>query len=218
MRSIITFLRQDRRNRDARRDAPSAREASTVISSHQREQPPEERIRQPFSSRLWVYPDGRALDPCPTPFYSTKAVRRFSTPSPLPPGITLGSASDRPPRGGGNAAAHIAGQEFAIRVCAARLRLRSRLSLSNGPVLLWRSCQVRFRAGCPTAGETEKHRWQSPFVTQNVPESTLIGLRELEVCAMQIAMRVIGSMWRQHVLIGHDTCVYIRYLRGTVQP
>lgn len=116
----------------------------------------EDSVRQPFSSRLWVAPDGRALNPCSTPFYSTKAVRKFSTPSPLPPGITLGSASDRPPRGGGNAAAHIAGQEFAIRVCAARLRLRSRLSLSNGPVPSWRSCQVRFRAGCPTADEIEE--------------------------------------------------------------
>lgn len=51
MRSIIIFLRQDRRNRDARRDAPSAREASTVISSHRREQPPEERIRSVNPSR-----------------------------------------------------------------------------------------------------------------------------------------------------------------------
>jgi len=42
----------------------------------------------------------------------------------------LGRApSDRPPRSGGNAAAHIAGQEFAIRACVrASLRLRSRLS------------------------------------------------------------------------------------------
>lgn len=113
----------------------SAHEASTVISSRWREQPPgrEDSVRQPFSSRLWAYPDGRALDPCPTPFYTTRAVRRFSTPSPLPPGITLGSTSDRPPRGGGNAAAHIAGQEFAIRACTARLRLRSRLS-RNGLV------------------------------------------------------------------------------------
>lgn len=52
------------------------------------------------------------------------------TPSPLSHLVSpWGSvASDRPPRSGGNAAAHIAGQEFAIRVCRARLRLRSRFS------------------------------------------------------------------------------------------
>lgn len=52
------------------------------------------------------------------------------TPSPLSHLVSpWGSvASDRPPWSGGNVAAHIAGQEFAIRVCRARLRFRSRSS------------------------------------------------------------------------------------------
>jgi len=38
---------------------------------------------------LWVGLDRRGFNLCATPFCSTKAVCRFSTPSPLPPGVTL---------------------------------------------------------------------------------------------------------------------------------
>ncbi|KAG7201574.1 hypothetical protein KM043_004319 [Ampulex compressa] len=59
-------------------------------------------------------------------------------PSPLPPGTTLGH--DRPPRSGGNAEAHIAGQEFAIRVCSVLPGFSFRRSLEQ---LMRLGCQPR---------------------------------------------------------------------------
>lgn len=104
--------------------------------------------------------DGRAFNLRPTPFCSTKAVRRSFTPSPLPPGITLDSTSDRPPQSGGNAIAHIAGQEFAIRVCRARCPREPTASFPLlGVGLLWPncliSCQVSRQIGCRIADEAD---------------------------------------------------------------
>lgn len=125
-------------------------------------------LNRPFSSVdcLWVGPDRRGFDLRPTPFCSMKAVYRFSTPSPLPPGITL---DDRLPRGGGNAAAHIAGQEFAIRACV-RVRVYSSVPVcrTSSRVVTELSSSLSGRSPYPNVGVTVKR----PVIGSDEPSVT----------------------------------------------
>lgn len=90
-----------------------------------------------------------------TPFYSGKAVRGYSTPTPLPPGITLGersrsrSTSSRWRERGG---AHCRPGVRDTRVCRARAYGSVLGSLAlTAPVPSWRNCQARSRTGRPAA-------------------------------------------------------------------
>lgn len=150
--------------------------------------------------------NGRAFNLHPTPFCSTKAVYRFSTPSPLPLGITLDSTSDRPPRSGGNAIAHIAGQEFAIRVCRAHC---PREPTASFPLLKrvsssWRSCLVSCQVSCqigPIAGEIDGCQWQLSVV-EHVKKICQLNLKSrTSVCVMHINACKVGSKCNKRMQI-----------------